>query len=437
MTDRGIPAVRLGCHAAFALPLAMAALPVYVHVPKLYADIPGVGLAAVGIVLMAARFADALQDPLLGWWSDRVVGRGRGRDGFLVAAVALLGIGITGLFSPPAVSGTAALAWLAACLVVTYLGFSLGTINYFAIGASMSDRYHERTRITAARSAVGVAGVLIAATLPEVLGGERGLEGGLRAFAMLYGPILVVGAGITLFGGMPARPERPGPGPELPLAAVFLPLRDATFRWLLVVFVASGVASAIPATLILFYVQDVLGRPDLNGLFLATYFVFGALGMPLWVRASGRFGKKRAWMAAMGAAVVAFVWAFALGPGDVTAFALVCALSGIAYGAELALPPSILADVADSPGTVREGAYFGFWQLAEKMNLAAAAGVALPVLGLIGYQPGEPQPAMGDLSAMYALVPCLLKLGALAVLWLSPLDAGRVTAPEPSLGKTT
>ena len=81
------------------------------------------------------------------------------------------------------------------------------------------------------------------------------------------------------------------------------------------------------------------------------------------------------------------------------------------------------ADVIDRDRAgCAEGAYFGFWQFTEKMELALAAGVALPVLGLIGYRPGTAQAPMGDLSAMYALVPCLLQLAAAVLLWLAPID---------------
>ena len=104
---------------------------------------------------------------------------------------------------------------------------------------------------------------------------------------------------------------------------------------------SDGVAASIPATLVLFFVDDVLGRSDLQGFFLALYFVCGALGMPLWVRLSALAGKKRAWLLAMVASVLGFFWAFSLGSGDLIAFAAVCALSGLALGADLALPPSI------------------------------------------------------------------------------------------------
>ena len=58
-------------YGALGLPLAMAALPVYVHVPRFYAETVGVDLALLGFILLAARFADAGLDPLIGWWGDR------------------------------------------------------------------------------------------------------------------------------------------------------------------------------------------------------------------------------------------------------------------------------------------------------------------------------------------------------------------------------
>ena len=198
------------------------------------------------------------------------------------------------------------------------------------------------------------------------------------------------------------------------------PLANVDFRRLLTVFVLNGIASAVPATLVLFFVADVLEADGRQGLFLAIYFVAGAAGMPLWVKLSARVGKVRAWHAAMLAAVVAFVWAARLGSGDVIAFAVICAVSGLTLGADLALPPSLLADVIGRDPKMRAtGAYFGLWTLATKLNLALAAGIALPLLGFLGYAPGSRDPgALQALALVYAGVPCVLKIGAaFALVW--------------------
>ena len=66
-----LPTARLYAYGALAAPLAMLSLPVYVHVPKFYAEQFGLALGTQGALLLAARAFDALQDPLIGQLGDR------------------------------------------------------------------------------------------------------------------------------------------------------------------------------------------------------------------------------------------------------------------------------------------------------------------------------------------------------------------------------
>jgi Na+/melibiose symporter-like transporter len=99
--------------------------------------------------------------------------------------------------------------------------------------------------------------------------------------------------------------------------------------------------------------------------------------------------------------------------------------SGLALGADLALPSALLAGVIQRAGHASrlEGAYFGWWNFATKLNLALAAGVALPLLGAFGYSPGaRDAQALHALTLAYCLLPCALKLaaaGLLYKLWIS------------------
>jgi len=85
-------------------------------------------------------------------------------------------------------------------------------------------------------------------------------------------------------------------------------------------------------------------------------------------------------------AVAVFIFAAQLGTGDIAGFLLVCVLSGLALGTDLALPSALLAGAIQANGDLgkAEGAYFGWWNFATKLNLALAAGVALPVFGPAG-----------------------------------------------------
>jgi Na+/melibiose symporter-like transporter len=417
----------LAAYAAVALPLAAAALPVHVHIPKFYAGL-GLELAAVGMLLLAVRLLDAVSDPLLGALADRIPESRGGRRAMIAAAAPLLALGLWLLFTPP--SSPAALApWLAAALVLSYLGLSAASIAHFALGSALSRDYAERTRITAARGIAALAGVLLAAALPELLVQRLGAGEGLSLFALLFAPLLLAATAVTVFAGpRPADAARPQP---VGLAAIARPLRNPRFRRLALVFLVNGVAAAVPATLLLFFAADVLQRPDLTPLYLVLYFVAGAAGMPLWVKLAARHGKARAWLAGMALAVAAFVWAWFLGAGDAAAFAAVCVMSGLAFGADLALPASLLADVIDDDerdGGRPDGAYFGLWHLLEKLALALAAGIALPALQWMGYQPGVAAGAGSALSSVYALLPCLIKLAA--ALLLSRTVRERHSIPE-------
>lgn len=418
------PAWRLAAYAGFSFPLSMAALPIYVQVPAYYAAVTQLSLGTIGALLLAVRAFDAVQDPWLGALSDRYRERFGTRLGLVGWSAPGLAVGMFALFLPP--SGRGAAIWLMATLAVTYLAYSAASIAYLAHGADMSGDYHQRTRIVAVREGVGLAGVILAAVLPDALAARYGTVGGQWRFAALFGAIVGACAWISVRYSPPAPPRRTAvPLPSL-TASLRAALNDRRFRRLATVYALNGIAAAVPATLVLFYVRDVLGVSETPGTFLAVYFASAAAGMPLWVAAARRAGKATAWWAAMLVSIAAFGWAYALGPGDTTAFACICAITGIALGADLTLPPALLADVADGGArpadAAHRGAYFGVWTLLAKLNLGLAAGISLPLVGLLGYVPGNVGAASGApgapaLSVVYALLPCTLKTLAAGALW--------------------
>ena len=409
-TPVGRPTQRsLAAYGLLGAPLAMMALPVYVLVPKFYFDATGLALSIIGAVLLITRLADAFIDPLLGAWVDRSKRHSIVRP--VLVGMPPLVLGFVLLFLPPAgLSAMAAAAWLAVTLMAAYFGYSVASIAYQAWGAGLADTDGDRAHVTAWREGAGLVGVILASVVPYALGAPSLVALFLAALAIAL---------TVLVRYAPRPPVRnPAESSSEPLT-VALPLATSRFRWLLAVFVANGIAAAIPASLVLFFVADRLQLEPSSGLFLALYFIAGAASMPMWVRLAHRLPLEAVWLIGMVAAVAAFVWAHALGAGDFTAFALICALSGVALGADLALPPALLARVIDRNGHTgrHEGAYFGLWNLANKLNLALAAGIALPTLGLLGYVPGTRAPeALAALAFAYALLPCALKLVAAALL---------------------
>jgi len=406
-------AVRAGAtYGALGLPLAFVALPLYVVLPNHYASAFGVPLALLGAVLLAARLLDAVADPLIGRWADRLFTRSAHAAWRVAAAAAVvLAAGFAALFFPPVQGTSALLAWCAALLAVTYLSYSIVTVIHQAWGARLGGDEAQRARIVAWREGLALVGVLVASVLPSVVG--------LAASAAVFAVALTLGMALLRRAPRPAPVAAPASGSGAS-APVGLPLANPAFRKLLGIYLVNGIASAVPATLVLFFIRDRLQAPQFEPLFLAAYFAAGAGSIPLWVRAVSRFGLARTWLAGMLLAVVAFMWAALLGAGDVAAFAAVCVASGVALGADLALPGALLTGVIQRAGHSghAEGAYLGWWNFATKLNLALAAGVSLPALQAFGYAPGSRDPqALAALTLAYCALPCVLKLAASGLLY--------------------
>ncbi len=428
----------VGGYGLLGLPLAFAALPIYVHLPRLYGDSVGIPLALLGSVLFAARLADALVDPWLGALSDQP---GLRRP-LMLGALGPFAGGVLALFNPPDGTGV---GWLTVALTITYFSFSLLNVAYCAWGADIGGDLPTRTRLTAAREAWGLVGVILAAALPGLL--SPGLDSGLARLSWAFPFLLGLAAAASLTAGSRLEQRLPCPAPA-PAAGFPSPdilgrrlaatLADRACRRLLAVFAVSGIASALPATLVLFFIADVLAAERWSGLFLTLYFAAGLAGLPFWVRRAARRGHLPAWRDGMLLACAVFACAPFLGEGDLIAFGLICVLSGFALGADLALPAAWLAELTDSaarrPGDGEEGtrldsgSAFGVWNLVAKLNLALAAGIALPLLEWSGYRPGE---AAGALALLYGGLPLAGKLAAALLLtrWLP----GRRPAAESPL----
>ena len=404
-------------YVLLGLPLAFVALPLYVILPNHYAREFGMPLATLGLLLLLARLFDAFIDPLIGKLSDKLFTRSAKTVlAFGAVAGVFLALGFVLLFFPPlAVRQQQALliAWAATMLLITYAAYSALSISHQSWGAMLGGSEAERSRLVAWREGLGLIGVILASVLPSILPSTGGLIASTATFI------------IAIFVAWTAWTQSIKPLTSLKNTAthsIFKPFQHIAFKRLLAVFVLNGIASAVPATLILFFVQDRLQAPkQMEAAFLGAYFVCAALAVPVWLQCIKRLGLTRSWLLGMVLSIVIFAWAMQLGTGDTTAFIVICALSGIALSADLTIPSALLAGVITDAGDRgrAEGAYFGWWNFATKLNLALAAGLTLPLLGLMGYTPGTQQPqALTALTIVYCLVPIAIKVVAALALYL-------------------
>ena len=333
--------VRLGLPA---LPLAFVALPLYVLWPHYFATQYGVALSLIGGLLLLARALDAVIDPSIGHWLDKLYAHSPQRvlRRCWLAAL-MLALSFVGLFFPQWLLGREMaqadlLVLVGALLVVCYLSFSVLTIALQAWGARMGGDSLARSRLVGWREGLGLAGVVLASLV-------SGLAGIAELVSVFVGVLIL--AMLSWSSAVQPAPSPPHQGGWW--SSLWKPWQDSAFLRLLGVFMVNGIASAIPATLIVFFVQDRLQLgAEMQAQFLGTYFVAAALSMPLWLRLIARFGLSNCWAAGMALAIAVFIWSLALGAGDVWGYTAICALSGLALGADFLTPASFLNAVMQS-----------------------------------------------------------------------------------------
>lgn len=411
--------------SAMALPLAFVTLPLYLMLPHRYANEWQVPLAQLGVVLLCVRALDALLDPWLGQWCDRWYAHSTQRVLRCVTLLScLLALGFAALWLPNVLlkslsvdaSPSNILLLASVCLVFTYLAATSLNLCHQSWGTRMGGDVRLQSRIVAWREGLALVGVVLASTLPTLVSPD--------ALVVVFTFMLLVGVG--LWQGAPA-PLSAQASPSLSLAspeaqgAAWLPLQRPAFRALLGVFMCNGIASAVPATLVLFFIQDRIQAPQgYEARYLGVYFVAAALSFPLWLRVVQGLGLVHTWLVGMGLSILIFMWAITLQAGDVLAYGVLCAASGLALGADLVVPGSLLTAVIQRAGDAQhlEGRYLGWWQVATKLNLALAAGITLPALSWLGYSAGtRDADGLQMLSWAYGALPCALKLCAALVLW--------------------
>jgi glycoside/pentoside/hexuronide:cation symporter, GPH family len=422
-------------YAAPAYALAIIGIPVYVYIPKFYTDVVGINVILMGYILFSVRIFDAVTDPVIGYLSDRTATRfGRRRPYIAVGAVFLSAMMIL-LFNPPRATPSFETIWFGVFIYALFLFWTIVTVPYESLGPEITFDYNERTSLFGMRDGFLIAGTIAAAGSPALVQWLFGLSGeaaGERAkffwISILYTPLLVGTAWWCVWAVKELHPQ-----PEKEVLGLASGLRQVAhnrpFVLLLVAYTISAIGNNLPATLILFYVQYVL-QSDQADFFLLLYFASGIIFLPGWIFIARRTGKKAAWLASMAINSGAFVGVFFLGPGDVFPYGILVFLSGIGFGASLALPSAMQADVIDYDelltGERREGLYIGLWSISKKLAAAIGIGVGLYLLGMAGYTPNVDQTPKVQfmLRVLYALIPSLCNLLGLAVSLAYPINDG-------------
>lgn len=432
------PRLSTGSLLAFSSPGVAATLmiaPIFGVLPSYYALHTGVTLAQIGAGFLIARVIDALLDPLVGILSDRTRSALGARLPWMIAGAALALPALYFLFLP---ASSADARYFLVWSFLGMLAWSMLTIPHGAWAAELSDNYDERSRIFGIRNVLAQIGGFSFFLLPPLLQPLTGTtevnESTMRALVIVLWVLLpstLVWAALKA----PARTARADRLllPPSSLASIFRSMvRNRPFLSFVSITVIGGVATGMTTALMFLYVQDYMR--------LGEYFylvgVLGALpavlATPVWLWASRRYNKHTAWAAGalLGSGISLLLLLLPPGQSSLIPMLLIITCAGAMHGVIVALPSSILADIADyeawKQNTNATGNYFSVLVLLSKVTAAVGSSLALFASDLLGYVPHASAEANRTaLLVPLVVIPALLGLASVFLIYRFPLDRRR------------
>jgi glycoside/pentoside/hexuronide:cation symporter, GPH family len=350
---------------------------------------PGVAAAA----FFVGSTWDYVNDPIVGYLSDRTRTRWGRRRPFLLFGALPFALAFSLLWWRPPIFSTIGLGIyyaLAFALFDTAATFVYMPFN--ALTPELTDDYDERTELTSRRMFFNLVATLAAYTLPMLVIGNFRPENAGRVLLMgsIFGlisalPLLLVFWGTRERREFMENPEKPSLRKSLAAAR-----RNRPFLFGLGLFLFNGVAVSITQIMLLYYVKYVVRREAQTELIMVTIFVVALLALPLWEWISRHLDKRWAYISGISFMAVVLLVLSSLSSG--TALPVIIGLSvlaGIGVSAMQMLPWAIIPDAIEygelQSGERQEGIFYSLIQLAMKVAASIAVPLTLMVLQVTGY----------------------------------------------------
>jgi glycoside/pentoside/hexuronide:cation symporter, GPH family len=425
MSNNVVNRLSLIAYAGPALPIAVLEMPLIVYIVPFYAQELGLPLATIGGIFLLARMWDAITDPVIGNLTDRTRTRWGRRKPWLVAGAPLLMMAMVAFLSPPKEIGT---FYLGLTAFLFYISWTLVMIPYYSWGAELSRDYAERTRINGFRETGRMFGVLIATLLPIIVLSSP--DPSLREILQVFVVTLLILIPLTTLLAVWKTPNGEyveSKDDSLFKALKILPQNKPFMRFLIGIF-CLWLGGAIFNTVVVFMFQHLLELPrsDFLKLVLLQY-ILGIAFVPIWVKVANKIGRHRA-LVFGGFGFLAILPLYLLAtPGVFWQAALIYLIVGPITSVIWVMPPAITSDTIEygmmKGGSDHAALYMAMYNFVMKMALAFGVGLAMPLLGLLGFNPmgGNTAEVMQGFIFVALFLPMIVGLPGALILFNYPL----------------
>jgi GPH family glycoside/pentoside/hexuronide:cation symporter len=385
-----LPLLRLIGFSQPGLSIGALAIAITVYLPRYYAGHFGLGLAAVGAVVMFVRLFDMAVDPLLGVLMDRTrTGIGRYRPWLLLSAP-VMALGVYMLFIPP---GGVSLGYMFAWLFVYYIGSSLITLSHASWGSVIASKYHERSRVFGVIQVVSLIGATLVLIIPIILAKQAKTGGDIRAMGAFICIVTVLGVLAAAFATR-EKIVKDQVHERFGLRDYWEMISRPDMGRIILADFCLALGPGWMAAIYLFYFHSARGFSTRDAsLLLLLYVVAGVPGAGILSKLAMRFSKHRVLMCAAAGYSIGLVIMTTLPKGSMLLAAPFMFLMGFLASSFSLLDRAMVADVGDAvllqQGKHRVGLLYAMITSAQKIAAALSIGLSFTVLGWIGFNPVE------------------------------------------------
>jgi GPH family glycoside/pentoside/hexuronide:cation symporter len=412
-------------------------------------DVAGLGAGLASLIRLIGGFWDAVNDPVVGVLSDRTNSRwGRRHPWMLIGAIPL-GIFFFLQWLVPHFGdrGSSQQQWgLLFYYVVITLGFntSFTAVNlpYTALTPELTRDYNERTSLNSFRFAFSISGSILSLILAKVIFSGFNNDSGKQYFVLgsICAVLGIVPVYLCIWGTrsrvtvVEARRSKTEHSESLPLREQLkIVFNNRPFLYVAGIYLFSWLAVQITQNIILYFVVSCMGLPKAASAQVALAIQGTALIMLfVWSQVSKTLGKKAVYFMGVSVWIVAQVGVFFLHPGQVGLMYLMAVIAGVGVATAFLIPWSMMPDVIEldelRTGQRREGIFYGFLILIQKIGISIGLFLVLQALGWAGYVPSSgdfipKQPTSALLAIRIAIgpLPTLCLIISLVLAYFYPI----------------
>lgn len=387
------------------------------------------------LIYFFPRIFDAITDPIMGFISDNTKSKwGRRRQYVLLGGI-IMGVAYIFMWQLFIENTLEYNFWyFFFWSILFYLGLTLFSVPYVAMGYEMSDDFHERTNIMAIAQWIGQWAWVIAPWFwvimydPEwfpsadVAVRELAIWVAIPCAVCAMIPAIFIKSKSTLDGDYePLKIANIG-NSFLKIFSSFLEaFKIKEFRKLcgatFFIFNAFNTVAALTFFVIVYKLFN--GDAGASGIWVSLFGCLGALGttfivIPIVAWMSKKFGKKRAFLLAQGISVIGYVmlW-FLFVPGKPWMYIIALPFFSFGIGSLFTIMMSMTADVIDvdelNTGLRREGIFGAIYWWMVKVGFAVAGALSGFIIAFVGFNPElattEQESAVNGLHAFFCFFP--------------------------------